>query len=436
QGDDLQAKVIQEAVKLEGSVRNTGIHAAGIIIAPSDLTDLLPVAVAKDSELLVTQYEGEIIESAGVIKMDFLGLKTLSILKTALKHIKLNHHRDIDLDILALEDEPTFGLYQRGETNGTFQFESAGMQKYLKELKPDKFEDLIAMNALYRPGPMDYIPTYIARKQGREKITYDLPEMEEILKETYGVTVYQEQVMLLSQRLANFTKGDADTLRKAMGKKQKAVLDKMKSKFMEGCVANGHPEKVCEKIWTDWEAFAQYAFNKSHSTCYALVAYQTAYLKANYPAEYMCAVLTHNQNNLDKVSFFMDECRRMEIMVLGPDINESGVSFTVNEKGEIRFGLAAIKGVGEAAVQEIIQQREQDGAFQTFFDLVRRVNLRTVNKKTMESLVLAGAFDTFGLKRAQYFTQQKNDQLNVLEHAIKYGGTYQQGSQQEQATLF
>ena len=436
QGDDLQAKVIQEAVKLEGSVRNTGIHAAGIIIAPSDLTDLLPVAVAKDSELLVTQYEGEIIESAGVIKMDFLGLKTLSILKTALKHIKLNHHRDIDLDILALEDEPTFGLYQRGETNGTFQFESAGMQKYLKELKPDKFEDLIAMNALYRPGPMDYIPTYIARKQGREKITYDLPEMEEILKETYGVTVYQEQVMLLSQRLANFTKGDADTLRKAMGKKQKAVLDKMKSKFMEGCVANGHPDKVCEKIWTDWEAFAQYAFNKSHSTCYALVAYQTAYLKANYPAEYMCAVLTHNQNNLDKVSFFMDECRRMEIMVLGPDINESGVSFTVNEKGEIRFGLAAIKGVGEAAVQEIIQQREQDGAFQTFFDLVRRVNLRTVNKKTMESLVLAGAFDTFGLKRAQYFTQQKNDQLNVLEHAIKYGGTYQQGSQQEQATLF
>ena len=436
EGDDLQAQVLKEAVKLEGSVRNTGIHAAGIIIAPTDLTDLIPVAVAKDSELMVTQYEGEIIESAGVIKMDFLGLKTLSILKTALKHIRNNHGVEIDLDNITLLDEPTFELYQKGETNGTFQFESAGMQKYLKELKPDKFEDLIAMNALYRPGPMDYIPTYIKRKQGKEKISYDLPEMEEYLVETYGVTVYQEQVMLLSQKLAGFTKGEADTLRKAMGKKQRAVLDKMKSRFMDGCAANGFPAKVCEKIWTDWESFAQYAFNKSHSTCYAMVAYQTAYLKANYSSEYMCAVLTHNQNNLDKLSFFMDECRRMEIAVLGPDINESGETFTVNDKGEIRFGLAAIKGVGEAAVQEIISEREAEGKFSNIFDLVRRVNLSTVNKKTLEGLVLAGAMDTFGPKRSQYFALHKNDQFTVLEHAVKYGASFQQGSSNEQATLF
>ncbi len=435
-GDDLAGKVLQEAVKLEGSVRNTGIHAAGIIIAPSDLTDLIPVATARDSDLLVTQYEGDIIESAGVIKMDFLGLKTLSIIKTALKHIKANHGVSIDMDTLRLDDENTFSLYQKGETNGTFQFESAGMQKYLKELKPDKFEDLIAMNALYRPGPMEYIPTYIKRKHGRETISFDLPEMEEYLVETYGVTVYQEQVMLLSQKLANFTKGDADTLRKAMGKKKKDVLDKMKSQFMSGCEKNGYSPKVCEKIWNDWEAFAQYAFNKSHSTCYALVAYQTAYLKANYPAEYMCAVLTHNQGNLDKVSFFMDECRRMGIPVLGPDINESGVSFTVNKEGKIRFGMAAIKGVGEAAVQEIIAHREKDGPFTGFFDLVRRVNLRTVNKKTFEALILAGSLDNFGWTRARYFVNQVNDNLNVLEHAIKYGGAYQQGSAMEQATLF
>jgi DNA polymerase-3 subunit alpha len=436
EGNDQRAQVLKEAVKLEGSVRNTGIHAAGIIIAPTDLTDLIPIAVAKDSELYVTQYEGEIIENAGVIKMDFLGLKTLSIIKTALRLIRDNHGVDIDINHIPLEDIKTFELYQHGETNGTFQFESAGMQKYLKELKPDKYEDLIAMNALYRPGPMEYIPTYIARKQGKEKISYDLPEMAEILEETYGVTVYQEQVMLLSQKLANFTKGDADTLRKAMGKKQKSVLDKMKSKYLEGCVANGHPAKVAEKVWTDWEAFAQYAFNKSHSTCYALVAYQTAYLKANYPAEYMCAVLTHNQSNMDKASFFMDECKRMEIPVLGPDINESGEYFTVNKQGSIRFGLAAIRGVGEAAVQEIIRQRNEAGPFKNFFDLVRRVNLRTVNKKTLESLVLAGALDLFGLKRSQYFGMQKNDTANVLEHAIKYGGNFQQGNAKEQNTLF
>ncbi|MBC8046546.1 MAG: DNA polymerase III subunit alpha, partial [Fimbriimonadaceae bacterium] len=318
--NDVRSNIIKEALILEGSVRNTGVHAAGIIIAPKDLTELIPVAVAKDSDLVVTQYEGEVVESAGVIKMDFLGLRTLSIIKTALQLIKENHNIEINIDEILLDDKQTFELYQRGETNGTFQFESSGMQKYLKELKPDKFEDLIAMNALYRPGPMEYIPNYIKRKHGREKIHYDVPEMEEFLTETYGVTVYQEQVMLLSQKLAGFTKGEADVLRKAMGKKQRDVLDKMKSKFIEGCTKNNLNLKVCEKIWTDWEAFAQYAFNKSHSTCYAFVAYQTAYLKAHYPAEYMSAVLTHNQSNIDKVSFFMDECKRMGIPVLAPDV--------------------------------------------------------------------------------------------------------------------
>ncbi|MBC8173344.1 MAG: DNA polymerase III subunit alpha, partial [Chitinophagales bacterium] len=319
-GDDMKAQILQEAVKLEGSVRNVGIHAAGIIIAPFDLTELIPVAVSKESDLLVTQFEGEVIENAGVIKMDFLGLRTLSVLKTALHLIKQNHQIEIVLEDIPLEDKKTFELYQRGEMNGTFQFESPGMQKYLKELKPDKFEDLIAMNALYRPGPMEYIPKYILRKNGKEKITYDLPVMEEYLKETYGITVYQEQVMLLSQSLANFTKGEADVLRKAMGKKQRDVLDKMKDKFMEGCAKNEHPQKICEKIWTDWEAFAQYAFNKSHSTCYSLVAYHTAYLKANYPAEYMAAVLTHSQNNLESVTFFIEDCKSSGLKVLGPHV--------------------------------------------------------------------------------------------------------------------
>ncbi len=321
-GNDLQGEVLREACVLEGSVRNTGIHAAGIIIAPTDLSELIPVTTAKDSDLLVTQFEGNVIESAGVIKMDFLGLKTLTIIKGALQMIKKNHGVDIVIDDIPLDDAKTFELYQKAETNATFQFESPGMQKYLRELKPDKFADLIAMNALYRPGPLEYIPTFIRRKHGLEPVTYDVPVMEEYLAETYGINVYQEQVMLLSQKMANFSKGDADILRKAMGKKQKAVLDKMKAQFMEGCKANGHDLKMCDKVWTDWEAFASYAFNKSHSTCYAFVAYQTAYLKAHYPAEYMAAVL-NNASNLEKITFFMEECKRMGLDVLPPDVNES-----------------------------------------------------------------------------------------------------------------
>ncbi|MFM9028735.1 MAG: DNA polymerase III subunit alpha, partial [Bacteroidota bacterium] len=385
-GDDLRAAVLKEALRLEGSVRNTGIHAAGIIIAPKDLTEIIPVATSKDTDLLITQYDGKVIEDAGVIKMDFLGLKTLTIVRDALRLIKKNHGVDIDIDLIPLDDQKTLELYQRGETNGTFQFESPGMQKYLKELRPDKLEDLIAMNALYRPGPIDYIPNFIARKHGREKVTYDLPAMEEYLQETYGITVYQEQVMLLSQKLAGFTKGDADTLRKAMGKKQKEVLDKMKSKFMDGCKANSHNQDICEKIWTDWEAFASYAFNKSHSTCYAFLAFQTAYLKAHYPAEYMASVLTHNLSNIDKITFFMEECRRMGIPVLGPDVNESQYDFAVNDKGQIRFGLGAVKGVGEAAVQSIIDERS-NGSYSDIFDLARRISGKAANKKCVESMI-------------------------------------------------
>lgn len=433
---DIRSNIIKEALILEGSVRNTGVHAAGIIIAPKDLTELIPVATAKDSDLVVTQYEGEVIESAGVIKMDFLGLRTLSIIKTALQLIKENHQQEIDIDLLPLDDSKTFELYQRGETNGTFQFESVGMQKYLKELKPDKFEDLIAMNALFRPGPMEYIPNFIKRKHGKEQVTYDLAEMEEILNETYGVTVYQEQVMLLSQKLAGFSKGQADVLRKAMGKKQKEVLDRMKSEFLEGCLKNHLDEKICAKIWTDWEAFAQYAFNKSHSTCYAYVAYQTAYLKAHFPAEYMSAVLTHNQGNIEKVSFFMDECRRMGIGVLPPDINESNLNFSVNKKGEIRFGLNAIKGVGEAAVHELIKERKKNGNYKSIHELAKRVNLRSVNKKTFEALVYAGALDSFSLNRAQYFAANKNELINTIEAAIKYGSNFSDNAVKVQHTLF
>jgi DNA polymerase III subunit alpha len=435
-GDDLQAKVLKEAVILEGSVRGTGIHAAGIIIAPKDLSEIIPVATSKDTDLLITQYDGKVIEDAGVIKMDFLGLKTLTIIRDALTLIKQNRNIDIDIDTIPLDDKKTFELYQRGETNGTFQFESVGMQKYLKELKPDKFEDLIAMNALYRPGPLEYIPNFIKRKHGLEAVSYDLPEMEEHLKETYGITVYQEQVMLLSQKLAGFTKGDADTLRKAMGKKQKEVLDKMKSKFTEGCAKNGHDTKVCEKIWTDWEAFASYAFNKSHSTCYAFVAFQTAYLKAHYPGEYMSAVLTHNLSNIDKITFFMEECRRMGIPVLGPDVNESEYKFAVNKRGEIRFGLGAVKGVGEGAVAAIVEERKSNGSFTSIFDLTKRVNLRAANKKTFESLALAGAFDSFGsVNRAQFFFEG-SEGMSGLERAIRYGNAYQENLNSSQHSLF
>ncbi len=402
-GDDLRAAVLNEAEKLEGSVRNTGVHAAGIIIAPKDLMELIPVSVAKDSDLWVTQIEGSVIEESGVIKMDFLGLKTLSILKTALEIIKEKHNITIEPDALPLDDHSTYQLYQKGETNGTFQFESVGMQKYLRELKPDQFEDLIAMNALYRPGPLAYIPNFIARKHGREEIKYDLPEMQEFLEETYGITVYQEQVMLLSQKLAGFKKGEADTLRKAMGKKDRKTLDKMKDSFIKGATALNHPLPVLEKIWTDWESFAQYAFNKSHSTCYAFVAYQTAYLKAHYPSEYMAAVLNHS-GSIEKTTFFMEECKRMGIKVLGPDINESQKGFAVNEKGEIRFGLGGLKGVGDAAIDNIILERKKDGIYNDIFDFIKRVNQRSVNKKTLESLAYGGAFDCFQeLHRAQYF---------------------------------
>ncbi|HEX6335161.1 MAG TPA: DNA polymerase III subunit alpha, partial [Flavisolibacter sp.] len=377
----VQADVLHEAERLEGSVRNTGIHAAGIIIAPKDLTELIPIFTSKDSELYITQIEGSIIEDSGVIKMDFLGLKTLSIIRDALIMIRENHGREIDIDTIPLDDQHTYELYQRGDTIATFQFESPGMQKYLKELKPDQFADLIAMNALYRPGPMAYIPQYVDRKHGREAVQYDLAEMEEYLKETYGITVYQEQVMLLAQKLANFSKGDADVLRKAMGKKDRKTLDKMKSRFIDGATGNGHPKDKLEKIWTDWEAFAQYAFNKSHSTCYAFVAYQTAYLKAHYPAEYMSAVLNH-ANAIEKLTFFMEECKRMGIRVLGPDINESQKGFAVNEKGEIRFGLGGLKGVGDAAIENIILERKKDGAFKDPFDFIKRINQRAVNKRT------------------------------------------------------
>ncbi|MFT4155489.1 DNA polymerase III subunit alpha [Parafilimonas sp.] len=435
-GDDIRGQVLREAERLEGSVRNTGIHAAGIIIAPKDLTELIPVATAKDSDLWVTQIEGSVIEESGVIKMDFLGLKTLSILKTALELIKQNHGVDIDLDNIPLDDEQTFLLYQRGETNGTFQFESPGMQKYLRELKPDKFEDLIAMNALYRPGPMAYIPQYVNRKHGREDVTYDIPDMQEYLEETYGITVYQEQVMLLSQKIAGFTKGDADVLRKAMGKKDRKTLDKMKGKFMDGAVAKGHDKAILEKVWTDWEAFAQYAFNKSHSTCYGFVAYQTGYLKAHYPSEYMAAVLNH-AGAIEKITFFMEECKRMGLKVLGPDINESLKGFAVNKKGEIRFGLGGLKGVGEAAIESIIEERNKNGAFKDIFDLIKRVNQRTVNKKSLESLAYAGAFDCFPeIHRAQYFYTMPNDTVTGIERIIKFGNVFQANKQTQANTLF
>ena len=435
-GNDLRSKVLHEAEILEGSVRNTGIHAAGIIIAPKDLTELLPVCVAKDSPMWVTQIEGSVIEDAGVIKMDFLGLKTLNIIKTSLELIRMNYGIEIDIDKIPLDDEQTFKLYQKGETIGTFQFESPGMQKYLRDLKPDKFEDLIAMNALYRPGPLEYIPNFINRKHGKEEITYDLEEMEEYLQETYGITVYQEQVMLLAQKLAGFSKGDADVLRKAMGKKQKAVLDKMKGQFIGKASEKGFPEEKLQKIWTDWEAFAQYAFNKSHSTCYAFIAYQTAYLKSHYPSEYMAAVLNH-AGSIEKITFFMEECKRMGLKVLGPDINESLKSFAVNSKGEIRIGLGGLKGVGEAAVESVIEEREKNGAYKSIFDLIKRVNQRTVNKKSLESLAMSGTFDCFPeMHRAQFFHMPEGDTSNGLEKIIKFGNIWQNQSTSTQNTLF
>ncbi|HMP99556.1 MAG TPA: DNA polymerase III subunit alpha, partial [Cyclobacteriaceae bacterium] len=435
-GTDLRAQVLQQAIIIEGSLRNTGTHACGVIITPDELTRFVPVATAKDSDMLVTQFDNSVVENAGLLKMDFLGLTNLSIIKTCLKNIKKRHGIDIDIDAIPLDDTKTYELFQRGETGGIFQFESPGMQKHLKALKPDKFEDLIAMNALYRPGPIVYIPNFINRKHGKEAISYDLPEMAEYLEETYGITVYQEQVMLLSQKLAGFSKGDADVLRKAMGKKQKEVLDKMKSKFIDGCKQHNHPVEICEKIWTDWEAFAQYAFNKSHSTCYSLVAYQTAYLKANYPAEYMAAVLTHNQGNIDNVTFFIEECKSIGLTVLGPHLNESAIHFAVNDKGEIRFGLGAIKGAGEAAVEAIIQERDQNGAFKDIFEFAKRVNLRAVNKKTFECLALSGAFDCFKEYHRRQYVYAADGDLNLIEKATRYAIKLEAEEQSAQVSLF
>ena len=428
-GNDLQASVLQEARRLEGTVRNTGIHAAGIIIAPSDLTEIIPVSTSKESEFLITQYQGKIIEDAGVIKMDFLGLRNLTIIKEALRLIKQNKNLDIVIDDIPLDDPKVFELFQRGDTNAIFQFESDGMKKHMRDLIPDRFEHLIAMNALYRPGPIAYIPNFIRRKNGLEEITYDLPELEEYLADTYGITVYQEQVMLLSQKLGGFTKGQADTLRKAMGKKQIETLNKMKGYFMAGGAEKGLDTKKLEKIWTDWEAFASYAFNKSHSTCYAFVAYQTAYLKAHHTAEYMSAVLTSSLGNIEKITFFMEECKNQGLVVLGPDVNESDRQFNANQKSEIRFGLAGVKGSGDAAVEAIIEERNNGGPFKDIFDFITRVNLRTVNKKTIESLAYAGGFDCFTeYHRAQYFAIEPGENINFIEKLIKYANKYQEGA--------
>ena len=424
------------AEQLEGSVRQTGVHACGVIIGQDDLEKFAPIAIAKDAELNVVQFEGKQVESVGLIKMDFLGLKTLSIIKDALENIEASKGVKIDIDAIPLDDSATYELYSRGETTGLFQFESPGMKKHLRNLKPNRFEDLIAMNALYRPGPMEYIPSFIARKHGQEKVTYDIPDMEEYLKDTYGITVYQEQVMLLSQKLAGFTGGQADTLRKAMGKKKKDVLDKMKPQFIEGAQKNGHDPKICEKIWSDWEAFASYAFNKSHSTCYAYVSYQTAYLKAHYPAEFMAALLSRNLSDIKKISFFMDECKRMGLSVLGPDVNHSKIRFSVDEGGNVRFGLAAIKGVGESAVQNIIDTRKEGGPFKSVYDFVERVNLQTVNKKTLENLVLGGAFDAISdLPRSAYLARDEHDGT-LLDALVRYGNRVQSEKNNVQQSLF
>ncbi|MBN1182984.1 MAG: DNA polymerase III subunit alpha [Bacteroidales bacterium] len=432
--NELIAQTLKYAETLEGSVRHTGIHACGIIIGRDPLMEYIPVCTSKDTNLLVTQFEGSHVESVGMLKMDFLGLKTLSIILDALANIKATHNINIDIDNIPLDDIKTYELYSQGETTGLFQFESAGMKKYLKELKPNRFDDLIAMNALYRPGPMDYIPSFINRKSGREKIIYDTPEMEEYLQDTYGITVYQEQVMLLSQKLAGFTKGMADSLRKGMGKKNKKIIDELKPKFIEGCKENKIAEQTAEKIWKDWEAFASYAFNKSHSTCYAYVSYQTAYLKAHYPAEFMAAVLSRNITDIKKITVFMDECKRMGIQVLCPDVNESDLKFTVNKEGNIRFGLGAIKGVGEAAVLKIIDERKTNGSFHDIFSFVERVDLRSVNKKSLEALAMAGAFDSFAeMRRHQYFLS--NNGGTFIEDLLSYGNKVQAG-QNSAMTLF
>lgn len=432
----LIAQTLKYAEVLEGSVRQTGVHACGIIIGRDSLDNYIPLCTAKDTDLYSTQYEGTFVESVGLLKMDFLGLKTLSIIKDAVGNIKKSKGVDIDISNLPLDDKKTYELFSNGETTGIFQFESTGMKRYLRELKPDRFEDLIAMNALYRPGPMEYIPQFIRRKLGYETIDYPLPVMEKYLDDSYGITVYQEQVMLLSQELGGFTKGEADSLRKAMGKKKKSIMDEMKLKFLEGCKKNGYEENIINKIWSDWEAFAQYAFNKSHSTCYALVAYQTGYLKANFPAEYMAAVLSRNISDIKKITIFMDETRRMGMEVLGPDVNESDVKFTVNKDGNIRFGLGGIKGVGESAVLQMIEERENNGFYRNIYDLVERVNLNTLNKKNLEAMAVAGAFDCFPeISRAQYFSIDTKG-VSFIENLIRYGNNWKTVRNSSQQSLF
>ena len=435
------ANTIKYAKMLEGTVRGTGIHACGTIICRDAISDWVPVSTAEDKsdpghKLLATQYDGHVIEETGLIKMDFLGLSTLSIMKETVENIRLTHDGfTLDLDTIPIDDELTYKLYQEGRTIGTFQFESAGMQKYLRELRPTVFEDLIAMNALYRPGPMDYIPSFIARKNGKEPITYDIPCMEKYLKDTYGITVYQEQVMLLSRQLADFTRGESDALRKAMGKKKKAIVDAMKPKFIEGGKKNGHDPKVLEKIWGDWEKFASYAFNKSHATCYSWVAYQTTYLKAHYPAEFMAGNMSRCLNDITKITKLMSECQAMNIPCLGPDVNESEQKFSANKKGEVRFGLSAIKGMGEAAATNIIAERHKNGQYKDIFDFVQRVNLSAVNRKAMESLALSGGFDSFGIRREQYFaTNAKGD--TFVETLLRYGQVYQSEQSSMQNSLF
>ncbi len=417
----LVAETLKYADILEGSVRHTGIHACGVIIAKDSLIDHIPLSTAKDSQtLLVTQYDGEHIEKVGMLKMDFLGLKTLAIIKDALKSIKRSKSIDIDLESIPFDDPLTYQLFSQGKTTGIFQFESDGMKKYLKELKPNRIEDLIAMNALYRPGPMEYIPKFINRKHGREKIEYDVPAMEKYLKDTYGITVYQEQVMLLSMELAGFTRKQADSLRKAMGKKIEDLMAILQPQFFEGCQKNGISEETARKIWTDWESFARYAFNKSHSTCYAYVAYRMAYLKAHFPAEFMAAVLSRNMNDIKEITNFIEECKRMSIEVLGPDMNESEQHFVVNKKGQIRFGMAGIKNVGENAVLSIIKERTEKGPFRDIYDFLARVDLRSVNKRSLESLAKAGAFDSFpGTHRAQYFYKIPGEEIIFLEKSDK-----------------
>ena len=438
--DAALANTIKYAKMLEGTVRGTGIHACGFIICRDPISDWVPVSTAddpdfKDTKTNCTQYDGHVIESTGLIKMDFLGLKTLSELKEACANIKLTRGIDVDLDTIPIDDPKTYELYQQGRTIGTFQFESAGMQKYLRELHPTVFEDLIAMNALYRPGPMDYIPSFIARKNGREEIKYDIPCMEKYLKDTYGITVYQEQVMLLSRQLADFTRGESDALRKAMGKKKKDIVDAMKPKFIDGGKKNGHDPKVLEKIWADWEKFASYAFNKSHAACYSWVAYQTAYLKANYPAEFMAAIMTRRRDQITEITKLMDECKQMGIATLGPDVNESYLKFGVNHHGEIRFGLAAIKGMGDGAAQAIIDERNANGPYKDIFDFAQRVSFANVNRKAFESLALSGGFDGFGIRREVFFAENSKGEM-FLDTLVRYGQMYQQAKQEAQNSLF